>query len=92
MRGKLRHPPKTEIDRLGNYVTALETDVPDVHLQNAVRYFLRPSEDVKVTLETSIVGKRTEEDDGKNQRVLAVVTHQNEAGEEREGSWSWASG
>ena len=54
-------------------------------LENAVRYFLRPSEDVKVTLETSIVGKRTEEDDGKNQRVLAVVTHQNEAGEEREG-------
>jgi hypothetical protein len=54
-------------------------------LENAVRYFLQPSEDVKITLETLIVGKRTEEDDGKNQRILAVVTHQNEAGEEREG-------
>jgi hypothetical protein len=55
-------------------------------LDNAVRFFLRPSEDVKITLETLIAGKRTaEEDDGKNQRVLAVVTHQNEAGKESEG-------
>jgi len=54
-------------------------------LENAVRYFLRPSEDVKITMETLIVGKRMEEDDGKDRRVLAVVVHQNEAGEEREG-------
>jgi hypothetical protein len=54
-------------------------------LENEVKSFLRPSEDVKITLETIIAGKRIEEDDGKNQRILAVVTHQNEVGEEREG-------
>jgi hypothetical protein len=54
-------------------------------LENEVRYFLRSSEDVTVTLETLIVGKRAEEDNEKNRRVLAVVTHQNDTREEEEG-------
>jgi hypothetical protein len=65
------------------------------NLENEVRYFLRTSEDVKVTLDTLIVRRRGEEDrswrspdsDNKNRRVLAIVTHQNEFGEEEEGRY-----
>jgi hypothetical protein len=64
-------------------------------LENEVRYFLRSSEDVRITLETLIVPGDAEEDGlqrspesvGKNRRVLAVVTHQNQAGEEVEGRY-----
>ena len=59
-------------------------------LESEVRYFLRPSEDVNFTLETFLVRKYIEKDisqwsqdpNGKNMRVLAVVTHHEQVEEE----------
>jgi hypothetical protein len=59
-------------------------------LESEVRYFLRPSEDVNITLETFLVRKYIEENTSqwsqdshaKNTRVLAVVTHHEQVEEE----------
>jgi hypothetical protein len=63
-------------------------------LENEVRYFLRASEDVIITLETFVVRNCVEEDTSQRdpdsngkRRVLAVVTHQGQAEDEEEGRY-----
>lgn len=102
MRGKsrgLRHVLKRQLIELAGKVCILHHlshtsflehptyDYMAEKLDSEVRYFLRSSEDVRITLETLIIPRDQQDDpqDSKNRRVLAVVTHQNQFGEEEEG-------